>query len=177
MLLNSLLPDSSRITADMAVEFIIEHPEMLRDFIDASLLQEYPLSMRASRVVHLYGQVNPAFIRPHLKEILDALQSLHDQSVIRCFLHIFDAFIQDLPDAELGQLLRLCFDYLEDLTAAIAVRVYSLKLLYLISRRLPEIKPEIIAIIHYHLPESTSAFKSQARQIIGKLQKEIIPES
>ena len=152
----------------MAVEFIIEHPEMLRDFIDASLLQEYPLSMRASRVVHLYGQVNPAFIRPHLTGCKPG---------IKTFFHIFDAFIQDLPDAELGQLLRLCFDYLEDLTAAIAVRVYSLKLLYLISRRLPEIKPEIIAIIHYHLPESTSAFKSQARQIIGKLQKEIIPES
>jgi hypothetical protein len=176
MLLDSLLPDTSRLTADIAVEFIIEHPRVFRDFLDASMIQEYPLSMRASRVIYLVAREKPHLIKPYIKEILDTFPGLHDQSVIRNLLHIFDNFIDILPEKQLGQLLSLCFSYVEDLHQAIAVRTYSLKLLYLISQQLPGIKPELVAIINFHLPESPNAFKSQAKQIIRKLNKEIIQE-
>lgn len=92
MSLLSLLPDSLRRTADMAVIFVMEHPEVFGEFLEASLAQEYPMAMRASRVVHL------------------------------CALE----------------------------------------------------EPELIAIIQYNLPESTAAFKAQSRQIVKKLEKEII---
>jgi len=158
----------------MAMLFVLDHPETFRDFIDASLAQEYPHSMRASRVVYLCSEEEPDLIRPYLGEILEKLVFLTDQSVIRNFLHVFDNFVPELSEDKLGSLLQLCFDYIEDLSQTIAVRTYSLKLLYLISQRIPEIKPEIIAIIHHHLPESTAGFIAQATQILKKLEKEII---
>lgn len=175
MSLDSLLPDTLRRTADMAAEFVVEHPEVFRDMLDASLAQQYPMAMRASRVVYLCAVAEPGLVRPYLKEMLDVLPGLHDASVIRNFLHTMDDFIPELPEDQLGGLLRLCFDYVEDTSRTIAIRTYSLKLLYIISKRVPELKPELISIIHYNLPEATPAFYAQATKILARLEKEVIP--
>jgi len=174
MSLLSILPDSLRRTADMAVIFVLEHPETFRDFVDASLAQEYPMSMRASRVVHLCAIEAPELIRPYLGELVEVLPELHDVSVIRNFLDLLDPFVDELNEEQTGLLVSYCFGNVEDASQAIAIRVLSLKLLYLVSRRIPEIKPELLAIIQYNLPESTPAFKAQSRQIIRWLEKEIV---
>jgi hypothetical protein len=174
MSLLSLLPDSLRRTADMAVIFIMEHPQVFGEFIEASLAQEYPLSMRASRVVHLCAIEQPSLIRPYLRSIIEVMPVLHDQSVARNFLYLFDQFIDELSEEDVGRLLSFCYASIEDLSKTNAVRTLSLKLLYVISQRFPEIKPELVSIIHYNLPECTPAFEAQSRQIIKKLEKEII---
>lgn len=174
MSLLSLLPDSLRRTADMAADFALEHPEVFRDFLDASLAQEYPLAMRASRVVHLCAQEAPELIRPYLGELIQVLPSLHDASVIRNFLDLLDQFADELSEEQTGLLLSFCFSNAENPSKAIAIRVLSLRLLYLISRRIPELKPELLAIIRFNLPESSPAFRAQARQILKHLEKEII---
>ena len=174
MSLDSLLPDSLRLTADLATQFVLEHPETFRDFLEASLAQEYPMAMRASRVVYLCAIAKPGLVSPHLATMLEALPQLHDVSVIRNFLHVFDDLVPELTEEQLGHLLKHCFDYIEDSAQTIAIRTYSLKLLYIISQRVPELKPELIAIIHHHLPESSPAFQAQSAQIIRKLEKEVI---
>jgi hypothetical protein len=174
MSLDSLLPDSLRLTADLAAQFALEHPETFRDFLDASLAQEYPMALRASRVVYLCAVARPGLVRPHLDEMLGSLAYLHDASVIRNFLHVFDDFVAELTEEQLGHLLKYCFDHIEDPAQTIAIRTYSLKLLYIISQRVPELKPELISIIHHHLPESPPAFQAQSAQIIKNLEKEIL---
>ena len=174
MSLESLLPDTTRLTADIALQFVVEHPEAFRDMLDASIAQEYPMAMRASRVVYLCAEAEPELVKPYLGEIVEVMPSLQDQSVIRNFLHVFDFFIDELTEEQLGILLRLCFDFIENISQTIAIRTYSLKLLYLISGRLPEIKPELISIIHLHLPEADPGFYSQATKILRKLNREII---
>jgi hypothetical protein len=133
------------------------------------------MAMRASRVVYLVAIAEPDLARPYLQEIIEEMPCLHDQSVIRNFLHVFDDFTNELSEDQLAVLLRLCFDYIEDTSQTIAIRTYGLKLLYIISQRIPEIKPELIAIIHLHLPESDPGFYSQATKILQKLHKEVIP--
>jgi hypothetical protein len=174
MSLESLLPDSLRHTADLAAQFVLDHPETFQEFIDASLAQEYPISMRASRVVYLCSVSSPELIRPWLQEILGSLPFLTDRSVIRNFLHIFDNFIPELSEDNLGLLLSYCFDNMEKPSGSIAIRAYSLKLLYLISQRIPDIKPEVLSIMRHHYPESEPAIQAQAIQIIRKLEREVI---
>jgi hypothetical protein len=142
--------------------------------LDASLAQEYPMAMRASRVVYLCAEAEPDLVKPYIDEIVEKMSSLHDQSVIRNFLHVFDYYVDVLSEEQLGILLRICFDFIDDSSQTIAIRTYSLKLLYLISHRVPDIKPELISIIHLHLPESDPGFYSQATKILRKLNKEII---
>lgn len=142
--------------------------------VDASLAQEYPMAMRASRVVYLCVFEDPDLFRPYAAEILEAIPTLHDDSVIRNFLHIFDDFVPELTEEQLGVLLSICFDYIEDTSRAIAIRTYSLKLLYIISQRVPDIKPELISIIHHNLIESAPAFYAQATRILKKLDKEVL---
>ena len=173
MSLSSLLPDSLRRTADLAAQFVLEHPETFRDFIDTSLAQEYPMSMRASRVVYLVGCMEPGLVRPHLGELVEGFPFLTDRSVKRNWLHLFENFTAELPEEHLGLLLQSCFAYIEDTSETIAIRTYSLKLLYLISQRVPELKPELISIIRHHMTEAPPGFCAQATQILKKLHKEI----
>lgn len=173
-MLKALLPDSLRRTADLAAQFVLENPETFPDLLDASLAQEYPLSMRASRVVYLCATADPDLIRPYLGELVEKMPELHDRSVIRNFLHLFDDFVGELSEEELGKLLHLCFEYVEDISQTIAIRTYGLRLLYLISQRVPEIKPEVISIIRFHSPEAPAGFQAQAYQIIRKLEREVI---
>ena len=172
--IENLIPDTSRLTADLAAEFIIEHPEHLGAMIDACFEGPGPIPMRASRVVYLIGVLAPELISPYLVTSLKRVQESDNESVIRNFFHLFMEQLDRLDETSLGILVSMSFNYLENAGTAIGIRAYSLQILYEISQKIPDIKPELIAVIRYHLDESSTALKTQGKRILKKLNREII---
>jgi len=158
----------------MATEFLTDHPEFLNDFLELSFSEEYPLAMRASRVVYLFSLEAPELIGPQLKNILNHLQHLKNESAIRNLLHIFDPFVTSIGEDELGKLVDLCFRYLEDPSRAIAIRAYSLKILLAAGDRIPEIKSELLYFLEFAQEEETVSFRKLTNKVIKQLRREII---
>ena len=168
-----LLPDSFRQTADHATAFILANPESLSEMIAISFSADKLMGMRASRVVLLTYYQNPNLVKKFIPQILDELCLTKNNSTIRNLLHLFSDNLEELDESRFGKLVDFCFKLLESPSAEIAHRALSMQILYTASTIITDFKDELKAIIEFHYEEGSPGFKSTAKSIMKKLNKEI----
>jgi len=174
MNIEQLLPDSFRQTADFATAFILENPEFLSKMIAVSFSDDKLMGMRASRVVLLTYYQNPAIVKTQIPQILDELCLTKNNSTIRNLLHLFLDNIEVLDESRFGKLIDFCFKLIESPSVEIAQRALAMQILYKASNIISDFKDELKAIIEFHYEEGSPGFKSTAKSILKKLNKEII---
>lgn len=164
-----LIPDSHKSTALQATAFVLKHPKMLSTFIEFAFTETPQYSMRAANVIEHCDNYNPLIIKPYLKNIVTKLPTLKIDGVKRCFLKLCSD--KDFSTNENLQiiLLNTCFDWLNNKNEGIAVKVYSIIILYNISNYIPDIKQELVASIEYILPEASPAIQVVGKRYLKKL--------
>ncbi len=172
-IIEKMLPDSYRKTADKAKDFLIEHPEFVNPIIKLSFGQDQIMGMRSSRVVLLLYQQKPKLIQPFITEIFDHLYSTQNKSTIRNMLHLFIDDHKLLDETRFGKLVDYCFRMLDSPSEKIAQRALAMQILYNISSRIIEFKGELKALIELHYEEGSVGFKCTANNILNKLNREI----
>ncbi len=166
-----LLPDSSRKTADIAAAFILKHPMHLEKMLAMAYSDRDKIAMRASRVIFLIQEQAPDMIRPYYNEIINQLRHIQNNAAKRNLLHLFMGNTFLLDEDSLGLLVQRCFIYLESSNSEVAHKVYALEILYEVSIKIPDIKPELITIISHQIETAQSAFKAAGSMILKKLHK------
>ncbi len=142
MSLDSLLYDSRRVVADIAVIAIEEHPEQLEVMIDLCK-RPYPISMRAARVVQLYCEKHPSEIIPFLAIITNELLKTKIDGVKRGFLKTLSIVPKIIEIENSALLLDKSLEWLYSDTETLAVRVYCIDILIKYAMEEPELKNEI----------------------------------
>lgn len=168
-----LLPDTSRNTADMATAFLIENPAHINAFIDLTFSEEGKYPMRASRVVFLFFEQTPELSELYLKDILQRMRHLRDTSALRNMLNLMKCKLDKLNEENLGILVDMCFKLLENGKSQVAHKAYAMEILYKVSRSIPEIKPELAAVIERSIKHENTACRNTGRKILQKIYREI----
>ena len=171
MKIEELLPDSHRGTADLATNFVIDHPGFIPTFIQEMELHGPQLAMRMSRVLALCFEIKPHLIHPYINDLLEILLSTTNNAVIRNILMIFQKAWVNLDEEKLGRLLDISFDYLENPLAEAAQRVYAMNIIFGSTKVFPELKSELQHIIEFHFEEGSAGFKARSRNILKQLNK------
>jgi len=169
-----LLGDSHRVTADIATQFILRHPRFFKEALSLSLADKPTFSMRAARVVQLVAEKEPEMSKPFLENVFEKLFSLKEEGAVRSLLKMISLQVPDLNENQQGMIINACFDWIQDSSTAIAIQVYSLEILYRISNLIPEIKPELIAILQSKSSESSAGIKSRSGELLKKLYEEVL---
>lgn len=167
-----LLPDSSRNTANLATSFILKNQSYLDDMFELAFSDRKKIAMRASRVIYLVYEQAPGLIKSRFPEILKRLEKITDTSAKRNLIHLFIGNASLLNEDDLGLLLDICFKYLESPDSEVAHKIYSIYIIYEVSQSIPELKPELIAIIERNIDTEQTAYKSIGKKILKKLYKE-----
>jgi len=107
---------------------------------------------------------HPEFIEKNFGKLIKNLgkPNLHDsikRNSIRLLRHV------DIPEKYHGDIMDICFKYVESPTEAVAIKAFSLAVLEKLSKQYPEILPELKLLIEDQLPHQTAAFKSRAKKI------------
>lgn len=123
---------------------------------------------RASWAVMHSVDAQPQLIQPHLKKIIENLYQpdLPDavkRNTVRLLQNV------DLPDSLLGIMAEIGFQFLNNPKEPVAVRVFSMTVLYNICIKEPELAEELKLVIEEHLPYGTAAFKSRGKKVLGML--------
>jgi len=140
--LEALLYDSSRRVVDFAANLMEEHPEQLKGMFELCKKQ-YPVSMRAARVLQIYFEKNRPKITVFLNNISTELMKTKVDGVKRSFLKIL-SFIPCITTLENSALiLDKCLEFLLSDKETIAVRAYSIDLLIKFANEEPDLKNEI----------------------------------
>lgn len=162
--------DSSRLNADLLVEKFEDNPAVFETVLQIMYRDTYPLSMRAGRVIWLIGRKYPDFIKPYLPEMIDMLPSFKVGGVRR---NILTTLVEvGLPDIDLGGLFDYCYTSLENEKEPVSIRAHAIFILYDISQKEPELKPELIYFFESLLPDDSAGIKVRINQTLQKLRKE-----
>ncbi|MCB0804767.1 MAG: hypothetical protein KDC05_03160 [Bacteroidales bacterium] len=170
-----LLFDSSRQTADMAVNHIGSNPELFNKLVDFALLDRGQFAMRAARVMNLLTLQYPHLIRPHLKMLIWKLPEIKNDGLKRGIAKTLTERSVDYDEETMSVLVDCCFGWLHDPQEKVALKYYAMDILYKITLQYPELENELINTIELHIPEASSAIKGRGEKILKKLQKRNLP--
>jgi hypothetical protein len=109
-------------------------------------------------------------IYPFLPQIVDSLNQIDNESTLRSFLRIISfSDIGKISLRQHGLLADLCFNKLKSGFSAIAVKAYSMEILYKLVIIYPELGNELAAQINLLQADGSAGIKARGQMILRKL--------
>jgi len=156
--------------ADWIASSVPDNPALIGKFLEYSSSDDRKLSFRASWTLSKVFDKDPEIIRPHLPVIVEKLDSISNESVNRSFLRIISlSNVSALSLKHHGILADYCFRALNSGTSSVAVKAYSMEILYQLALIYPELTNELSASITMLQGEGSSGILARGRVILGKL--------
>lgn len=167
-----MLMEMSRRNTDLVADLVRARPALFDDLFRLFLSDEDPVNRRAAWVVDTVSEDRPEWIEDRLGEIVDRLHTFRHDGLKRHSLRILAR--SPLPDENrLGELIRICFDWLVSPDEAIAAKVYAMDLLYRISEIEPDLRQELADSIEWRLGEESPGFRNHGQKVLKKLYRDM----
>jgi len=163
-----ILKEHSKAQCNRIVKWVGSSQQRFDELFSLFLHDEYRVVQRAAWPVSYCVSAHPKLIGKHWSELIENLQKpdLHDavkRNTIR--------FLEDIeiPEEYHGEILNLCFGYLESPSEPLAVKAFSMSVLGNLAKYYPEIIPELKLIIEDQLPHQTVGFRTRARKVFKQI--------
>ncbi|MFN8241549.1 MAG: (deoxy)nucleoside triphosphate pyrophosphohydrolase [Bacteroidales bacterium] len=156
--------------ADWMALSAIENPAIFRKLISFSYSDDRKLAFRASWTLTKVCDKNPSIIFPYLDQIADALGKSDNESVERSFLRILSLTeLERLDQTRHGRMADHCFSLLNSPVTAIAIKAYSMEILWKLTTIYPELANELAASISGMMDEGSGGLKARGRMILKRI--------
>jgi len=148
----------------------IENPAIFLKLLEYSHSSDKKLAFRASWTLTKVCDKFPEIIHPHLPQIVDSLGQIEDVSTLRSFLKIVSiSDLSKISNLQHGLLADFCFSTLNSGLSAIAVKAYSMEILYRLSLIYPELITELSASIMILIEDASAGITARGMIILKKL--------
>lgn len=168
-LLKLLRAEHSKRQTDRIVAYIGDDKERFAALIKLFFTGEYRITQRAAWPLSYCVRRHPELIGPYYRQLLDNLgrKDIH-VAVIRNTVRL----LQDvnIPKRWHGRVMSLCFDFVADPEAPIAVKAFALTILSKLSCDYPEIRGELTLLIEAQWEEATPAFRTRAKKALKAME-------
>ena len=170
----ALLEEHSKAQTMKIVQFIGKNQDRFDQLMDLFFNDEYRVTQRAAWVVRYATEAHRPLFQPHLERIIEHLKNptVHD-AVKRNSLKLLTEM--EIPSSLWGELVNICFGFLDDPQQAIAIRVFSMEILYQITLQEPDLADELKLLIEDHWEHASAGFRSRGKKVLkglAKLQKD-----
>ncbi|MEP6594770.1 MAG: hypothetical protein ABJA71_02440 [Ginsengibacter sp.] len=159
-----ILKEHTKSQCSKIVNWIGESQKRFDELFNLFLNDKYRVTQRAAWPLSYSVIAHPEFIKRNFSKLIKNLkrQDLHNsikRNSVRLLQHV------DIPESFHGEIMEICFRYIESPTEAVAVKAFSLTVLSSLSKQYPEILPEIKLLIEEQWPHQTAAFKNRAKKL------------
>jgi len=153
-----------------------ENPVLFQKLLDYSYSPDRKLAFRASWTLSKVCDKYPGLIHPHLSKIIEELSRIDNESTRRSFLRIISMTdLRKISQRHQGILADHCFKALNSGFSAIAIKAYSMEIIYRLAMIYPELANELAASINMLQGEGSAGVIARGRIILKKL-AEISPD-
>lgn len=165
-----LLVEHSKANADLIKEWIGINTDRFALLVHLFLENEYRVSQRAAMVLGHIHDEHPSLLKPFLSQIIKHLRQpdIHDankRNIVRILQNV------EIPKEHYGEVADICFKWLEDPNVAVAIRVFSMSVLWNICQKVPELIPELRATIEDWMDYGSTGFKSRGKKVLKMITK------
>lgn len=167
LLRNQILLEHTKANCQKIIDWIGSDISRFNLLFELFLNDEYRVTQRAAWPLSYCVIAHPEFMQSNFDKLLSNLHkpSLHDsikRNTLRLLQHV------DFPEKYEGEIMDICFKYVESPTEAVAIKAFALSILGNLAKKYPDIIPETKIIIEDQLPQQTAAFKSRANKFLKK---------
>jgi 8-oxo-dGTP diphosphatase len=156
--------------ADWIATSAIENPAIFRKLLEYSNSSDKKLAFHSSWTLTKVCDKFPEIIHPFLSQMVDSLAMINNESTLRSFLRIISLTdMAEINNTRHGLLADFCFSQLNSGISAIAVKAYSMEILYRLSLIYPELATELSASIVVLMEDGSAGITSRGRMILKKL--------
>jgi 8-oxo-dGTP diphosphatase len=156
--------------AEWVATSAIENPAIFRKLLEYSFLSDRKLAFRASWTLTKVCDKYSELIYPFMVEIIEGLDKIDNESVQRSFLRIISlSNLEKISQRHHGMLADHCFNALNSGFSAIAVKAYSMEIIYRLALIYPELANELSASINMLQSEGSAGIIARGRIILKKL--------
>ncbi|MCG6190123.1 hypothetical protein [Maribellus maritimus] len=156
---------------NLIIEECDKSPTFFSSLMDIALYHKEQKSWRAAYLVDKIHDEFPQLVFPHLDKITEQLKTERNLSKKRHFLKLIS--MNEIQEKHFGFLVDFC---LETLTSEEppAVRVHAMQVLFNISDKEPDLKPEVLAQIEHEIEyHATAGIISRGKKLVKKLRNQI----
>lgn len=147
-----------------------DNPMLFRKMIEFSFSDDRRLAFHSSWILTKATDREPEKIRPYLPLIVESLEKIDNDSSLRSFLKILS--LNDpgiLTKKHQGLLADACFRFLNSGSSAIAIKAYSMDILYRLTLIYPELGTELALSVRSVMDIDSAGVASKAKTILRKL--------
>ena len=162
--------ETSRANTDYVKDIIYQKPELFEELFELVLKNEEPHSRRAIWVFDSCDEEFPGIAKHFLPQLIDKFDTFGHDGLKRHSLRILSR--HEIPEESEVKVLNFCFQMLTLFEAA-AIKVHAMQILYNLSQKEPELKPELVSAIELAIQEGTAGVKNRGHRMLKKLRKEI----
>lgn len=165
--------------ADWVASSAIDNHAIFMKLFEYSFSHDKKLALRASWTLTKVCDRFPEIIYPYLGQIVESLNNIENESALRSFLRIISLCdLRQTNSRQQGILTDFCFKALNSGFSAIAVKAYSMEVLYKLSLIYHELVNELATSIRILMEDGSAGITARGRMILSKLaERPIGPES
>lgn len=160
-----ILKEHSKAQCAKIVKWVGSSQQRFDELFSLFINDEYRVVQRSGWPLSYCVIDHPSFISKHWKALINNLKktNLHN-AVKRNSIRLMQGL--EIPEKFHGDVMDICFRFLESPTEALAVKVFSMSVLGNLAAIYPDIKPELKLVIEEQLPHQTAGFKSRAKKVL-----------
>ena len=154
------------------VKDIGNFPEHFDLLMDTALNNDEAISWRAAWMADKINDKHPDLIKRYIPDLIEKLKTETMHGKRRHFLKLIS--LNRIPDEWDSFLIDYCLGALTSGREPPAVRVHAMQVLFNISEKLPDLKPELIDVIENEMEfHPTPGILTRGKKIITRLRKQI----
>ena len=167
---DEILKEHPKAQCARIVKWVGSNRQRFDELFGLFLNDEYRVVQRAAWPVSYCVIDHPGLIDKHWKKLLDKLKKPGEHDAVkRNGIRLMQDM--ELPEKYHGEIMDICFSFLESPKEAMAIKAFSMTVLGNLAKQYPEIKTELQLIIEDQLPHQTAGFKSRAKKILKQLEQ------
>jgi 8-oxo-dGTP diphosphatase len=148
----------------------VENPEIFRKLFRYSFSDDKKLAFHSSWALSKVADKYPDLFNDYILLIIEVLDKLENESALRSFMRILTLTdMEKLDSNQHGLLTDFCFTALRSGNSAIAIKAYSMDIIYKIAVIYPELVLELAATINMLQGEGSAGIVARGRIILKRL--------
>lgn len=166
----AILQEHSKAQALLIRDYIGDNQILFDELMNHFFSNEYRVTQRAAWIMTHCTEQRPHLIQSHLAKMVSNLKDkkIHvavKRNTVRLLQNV------DIPENLMGTVADCCFNFLANPNEAVAVRIFSMSILYELCKKEPDLAGELKLIIEEFMPHGTAGFRSRGKKILKGLQK------
>jgi len=167
---NLLLAEPNPDWEETTAEFVCSNKVHFDQLMDCFISGDFRLSHRATLIILRIAKTKSQWVVEQIGTLAISLNRSQPVWYRRNLLRILQNY--RIPEDQWGHVADECFHYLVSADQPVAIKAFSMSVLYNLTRDLPDLARELRISIEDQLHSASAGFKARARKVLAQLTKD-----